>query len=253
MKALFLLVAVALVGRTASAGQTTILLHGLSRSNKSMVEVGKALKAKNHRVFNVDYPSRKFPIDSLAEIAIGGTLRTMDRDSTDTLNFVTHSLGGILVRDYLAKHKVPRMGRVVMLGPPNHGSEVVDRLKSVSLFSMLNGPAGQELGTDSASKPNSLGAVDFEVGVIAGNRSINWINSLMIPGPDDGKVSTGSARLAGMKDYLLVHATHPMMMKNTEVIRQILFFLASGTFDRKPDQPEREKARLRGGRRRTST
>mgnify|MGYP001606585273 FL=1 len=225
--------AVSILSRTVFAGQTTILLHGLSRTNKSMVEVEKALKAKNHRVFNIDYPSRKFPIDSLAGIAIGGALQRMVRDTTDTLNFVTHSLGGILVRDYLAKHKVPRMGRVVMLGPPNHGSEVVDNLKSVSLFSLLNGPAGKELGTDSASKPNSLGAVDYEVGVIAGDRSINWINSLMIPGPDDGKVSTGSARLAGMKDYLLVHATHPMMMKNAEVIRQILFFLESGKFDRK--------------------
>ncbi|MEN9308676.1 MAG: hypothetical protein RL173_2608 [Fibrobacterota bacterium] len=232
MKASFLFVAVSILVQTVFAGQTTILLHGLSRTNKSMVEVEKALKAKSHRVFNIDYPSRKFPIDSLAEIAIGGALRTMVRDSTDTLNFVTHSLGGILVREYMAKHKVPRMGRVVMLGPPNHGSEVVDNLKGVSLFSLLNGPAGQELGTDSASKPNSLGAVDYEVGVIAGDRSINWINSLMIPGPDDGKVSTGSARLAGMKDYLLVHATHPMMMKNAEVIRQILCFLATGRFDR---------------------
>jgi len=222
-----------MLARTISAGQTTVLLHGLSRTNKSMAEVEKALKARNHRVFNVDYPSRKYPIDSLAEIAIGGTLRAMARDSADTLNFVTHSLGGILVRDYLAEHKIPRMGRVVMLGPPNHGSEVVDRLKGVSLFNLLNGPAGRELGTDSASKPNSLGSVDCEVGVIAGDRSINRINSLMIPGPDDGKVSTGSARLAGMKDYLVVHATHPMMMKNAEVIRQIVSFLEAGKFDHK--------------------
>jgi hypothetical protein len=134
------------------------------------------------------------------------------------------------VRAYLSGHNCERLGRVVMLGPPNRGSEVVDRLRGWSLFKKVNGPAGQELGTDPASVPNRLGPVTFELGVIAGDRSINWINSGMIEGPDDGKVSVERTKVDGMKEHIIIHTTHPMMMKNRHVIRAVLTFLQFGTF-----------------------
>ena len=119
-----------------------------------------------------------------------------------------------------------------MLGPPNQGSEVVDRLGSCRLFSLVNGPAGQQLGTGADSLPNKLGSPEFCVGVVAGNRSINWINSLLIPGSDDGKVSVERTMLDGMADHLLVPATHPFLMRKREVIRQTIEFLREGAFDR---------------------
>ena len=145
---------------------------------------------------------------------------------------MTHSLGGILVRSYLARHEISNLGRVMMLGPPNQGSEVVDKLGSWWLFQKLNGPAGNELGTGPDSTPNKLGAANFCLGIIAGDRSINWINSLLIPGPDDGKVSVERTKLAGMTDHIVIHATHPFLMRNRSVINQTIYFLENGAFER---------------------
>jgi hypothetical protein len=107
----------------------------------------------------------------------------------------------------------------------------VDKLGSFWVFKKINGPAGSELGTDKNSAPNQLGPANFCAGVIAGNRSINWINSLLIPGRDDGKVSVERTRLAGMTDHIVVRATHPFLMRNRTVIRQTIHFLRTGQFE----------------------
>jgi hypothetical protein len=117
-----------------------------------------------------------------------------------------------------------------MLGPPNQGSEVVDELGTWWIFRKLNGPAGGELGTEADSVPNKLGPVNFELGVIAGDRSINWINSCMIEGSDDGKVSVERTRVVGMKEHVVVHATHPFLMKDNTAIAHTIRFLKAGTF-----------------------
>ena len=207
-----------------------ILLHGLARTSASMEKIEAALTDAGYIVANIDYPSRTAPIAKLAEDTISAALASEALRDCERIHFVTHSLGGILVRSYFSEYTEPRLGRVVMLGPPNQGSEVVDKLKSWTLFQKLNGPAGSELGTDSDSTPNQLGAVDFELGIIAGDRSINWINSLMIPGQDDGKVSVESTKVKGMTDHIVIQATHPYLMKNKTAIRQTLTFLNTGKF-----------------------
>ncbi len=164
-------------------------------------------------------------------IAISKAVAQCESNGATRIDFVTHSLGGILVRSYLAHHPIENLGRVVMLGPPNQGSEVVDKLGGWPLFKWINGVAGNELGTGSSSGPNRLGPANFPVGIIAGDRSVNWINSLLIPGPDDGKVSVQRAKLAGMSDFIVIHATHPLIMRNREAIRQTILFLRTGHFD----------------------
>jgi pimeloyl-ACP methyl ester carboxylesterase len=211
-----------------------ILLHGLCRTSRSMVPMERALAQAGYHVLNVDYPSRTAGIETLSEDAIGRAVADCEKAGAEKIHFVTHSLGGILVRSYLARHTIPQLGRVVMLGPPNQGSEVVDRLGSWWAFKKLNGPAGGELGTDKNSTPNQLGPANFCVGVIAGDRSINWINSRLIPGRDDGKVSVERTRLAGMADHLVLHATHPFLMRNRTAIRQTIYFLQAGRFERTP-------------------
>lgn len=211
--------------------ECVILLHGLSRTSRSMIPMERALLQAGYKVLNVDYPSRSASIEQLSDKAVGQAVNDCQRNGAVAVHFVTHSLGGILVRSYLARHNVSDLGRVVMLGPPNQGSEVVDKLGSLWLFKKINGPAGSEVGTDRNSTPNKLGPANFCVGVIAGNRSINWINSLMIPGNDDGKVSVERTKLAGMTDHIIIRATHPFLMRNRTAIRQTIQFLRTGRFD----------------------
>ena len=136
------------------------------------------------------------------------------------------------MRQYLDSTKVEDLGRVVMLGPPNHGSEITDELKELWLYEALNGPAGMQLGTDSLSIPNQLGPAEFELGIIAGNKTFNPILSTMLPDPDDGKVSVESTRLEGMTDHLVMPVTHTFMMRDDDVIAQVIFFLRNGSFNR---------------------
>jgi triacylglycerol lipase len=214
----------------AAAREGVVLLHGLCRTKASMAKMQAALTTAGYVVSNDGYRSRSAGIESLSEAAVAAAMRHPRLAACTRIHFVAHSLGGLLVRSYFARHPDPRLGRVVMLGPPNQGSEVVDRLGSWWAFRKLNGPAGSELGTAKEAMPNRLGPVAFEVGVIAGDRSLNWINSLMIDGRDDGKVAVARTRVAGMKDHLVVHATHPFLMKNDQVIANTITFLKTGSF-----------------------
>ncbi len=215
----------------ASSEEAVVLLHGLCRTTRSMVPMERALAAEGFRVWNVGYPSRTASIGQLAGTVVPEALGKCRDFGATRIHLVTHSLGGILVRAYLSEHAIPDLGRVVMLGPPNQGSEVVDVLGRFWIFGKLNGPAGRELGTDRDSTPNRLGRVTFPLGIIAGDRSVNWINSLWIRGDDDGKVSVERTKIAGMTDHIVVHAAHPFLMRDARAIRQTIRFLRTGAFD----------------------
>lgn len=214
-----------------SGPELVVLLHGLARSAGSMDVLSGALKDAGFEVCNVGYPSTELPIDTLASDIVLPEILGCAGPEPRAVNFVTHSMGGIIVRQLRASDSGLRFGRVVMLGPPNQGSEVVDALGELAPFEWLNGPAGQELGTGEESVPRALGATDLEVGVIAGRRSINPMLSMIIPGEDDGKVAVENTRLEGMRDFLVVSVSHPFLMKSPEVIRQAIHFLRSGRFD----------------------
>jgi triacylglycerol lipase len=191
-----------------------------------------ALTRTGYHVANVSYRSRSARIAQLSETAIGDAVRSCREQGAGKIHFVAHSLGGILVRDFLSRHSMPDLGRVVMLGPPNQGSELVDVFGEWRLFEVITGPAGKELSTDSGSTPCKLGAVTFPLGVIAGNRSVNLINSMFfIRGSDDGKVSVERTKVAGMDDHVVVRATHPFMLRNRVAIDQVIKFLRDGAFN----------------------
>ncbi|RMH20358.1 MAG: alpha/beta hydrolase [Gammaproteobacteria bacterium] len=210
-----------------------ILLHGLARTRRSMNKISEALEKEGYRVINQGYDSRHHAVQELAEAAISDAIGQCKSGSHSEgkIHFITHSLGGILLRQYLQRHRLEKLGRAVMLAPPNEGSEVVDRLKDVPGFDVLNGPAGRQLGTGADDLPAQLGPFPGEVGVIAGDFSFNPILSRLIPGPDDGKVAVGRTAVAGQDDFIVLPVSHSFIMRNRTVIEQALHFLQHGRFD----------------------
>ena len=213
--------------------ECVILLHGLARTDSSMNALETSLVQDGYHVVNYHYPSRKHTIETLAEEEIPKALKRCPQ-ITEKVHFVTHSMGGIILRKYLQHNTIDNIDKVVMLGPPNSGSEVVDKLKDYQFFKLLNGPAGLQLSTSADSVPNSIGAWPKhagDLGVIAGNQSINLVLSSFIPSKDDGKVSIESTKLVGMNDHRVLATTHPMMMRNKQVITQVKAFLKEGRFN----------------------
>ena len=225
-------------GRNLDVGrgsECVVALHGLARSAASMKKLVTELEQAGYSVANIDYPSRKFTISELAHSAVATGLDSCEQHGAEVVHFVSHSMGGILIRQYLETQSIEHLGRVVMLAPPNQGSEVVDALRDTPGFELLNGPAGLQLGTDAGSIPSTLGPATFDLGVVAGTRSINLLLSTYLPDPDDGKVSVASARLQGMCDFLAVGVSHPFIMRDDDVIEQVIHYLSNGQFSRDSD------------------
>ncbi|MFK8080347.1 MAG: esterase/lipase family protein [Granulosicoccus sp.] len=219
-----------LVANRAPPGECAVLLHGLARDRSSMKPMQVALLRHGYRVVNQNYPSRHLPIQDLSTSVIPTAVKACREQGAERIHFVTHSLGGILIRQYLEDSDIPDVGRIVMLAPPNQGSEITDTYRNAPGFSLIFGPAGAQLGTDENSVPSNLGPIAVDTAIIAGTSTINLILSLSLPNPDDGKVSVQSTKLDGMCAHLLFPIAHPFIMKDARVISEVLAYLSTGTF-----------------------
>ena len=218
-------------------GENVILLHGLARSSRSLEKLEAHLSSLGYRVFNIDYPSTHYSIAELAFNNLDKVVRECGRSPQNRVHFVTHSMGGIVVRYYLKFNRPLNLGRVVMLCPPNQGTELVDHLKESLFFRKTFGPAAQQLGTKKESLPLELGPVDFELGIITGDRSFYPLNSALIPGPDDGIVSVDRTKVEGMDDFLLLPYSHPFILHKEAVFEQVVHFLKQGAFRHSGEHP----------------
>lgn len=218
--------------RGKALDECVVLIHGMGRTLHSMDKMQERLVAAGYHTVNLGYPSTKKTIEDIAAEDFPVALEQCQQFQPSAIHFVSHSLGGIVLRVVFKDQKPEKMGNVVMLSPPNHGSVAADNLKECWFYEWLNGPAGQQLTTDEGSLPNQLGPVDYPVGIIAGDHYSFfdfWLSS-RIPGPDDGKVSLVSARLDGMRDFLVVHESHPFIMDAEYVQDETLYFLRNGKF-----------------------
>jgi len=214
----------------ASPTDCVVLLHGVNRSWRAMRPMAEALQDDGYTTVNVDYPSRAGTVDKIAPMAVDNGLSKCREAGAQRIHFVTHSIGGILLRYAHEERPIPELGRVVMLAPPNQGSEIVDKTRYVPGASLVGGKALMQLGTDGDSLPARLGPVDFEVGIVAGTGTMNPWMSAMLPNPDDGKVSVARTRVDGMTDFLVVDDNHHYIVEDELVIRNTRAFLKTGSF-----------------------
>lgn len=218
---------------------TVILLHGLGRSRLSMRLLARRLEREGFATLLIGYPSTRFSLKDLSAFVRGEILRRAPRDRAP-LHFVTHSLGGIILRHIMRNNPLPGFGRAVLLAPPNSGSEMADLLAGFRLACLAIGPVLRQLGTDPNTGPASLGPADFGPGVIAGNLSLMpWFTQLF-HGPNDGLVSVERAKVEGMAGFIVMPFCHQFIMRRRETARLCAHFLRCGQFDHLPQDTRRD-------------
>ena len=229
----YYLVRISPVLTTDNAGaEKVVLLHGFGRSAMSMLLLNSALTEAGYDVYSLDYPSTDEAPEALVEI-VGEKINSCCKDRAETVHFVGHSFGGLLVRDYLGRHQPKNLGHVVLIGTPNKGSELADDDLGIAAQETLlewAGPSAQVLHTGPDGYPASLPAPDYPVGVIAGIRGTR-MSDKWLPTPNDGVVSVASARLDGMTDFIAVEVTHWDMRSNPVVAELVIDFLRHGRFN----------------------
>lgn len=208
-----------------------VVLHGIFQPAFTMLPLCRYLEEEGYSVLNLDYPSTSYPIEDIAKM-IADRIEAHAASVDGKLHLVGFSMGGLVIRAFL-RNRVPlNLGKVVMIGTPNHGSEVADFLKSFLPFRYLYGPAGQQLVTDQKEFSSIFANDGFDLGIIAGDSSSYSIMGRLIGQPSDGKVSVASTKLACAADHLVVNSSHTMLPHNGTVWAETVAFLRKGGFSR---------------------
>lgn len=216
----------------AASNEHVIILHGLWRTSFAMNKAEAFFQKQGYQVHNLSYPSTDETIESLVELYLAPEFERISQQQSSTVHFVTHSMGGILVRQFLQDQYPKNLGKVVMIAPPNSGSELNDVFPDAKWLHSKPGPAAMQISALPDSWVNQLGPVNFELGVIAGNSNRNWLTDWLIPSDDDGAVSVASTRVEGMNDFLIVPQSHVKIRRSETVLKQAAHYLKYGAFYR---------------------
>jgi esterase/lipase len=222
--------------------QTVILLHGIIRNHFDMLLLEKRMKKEGYACINIKYPSTKHAIEELAEQINTRLEQNEDYTGAHKVHFVAHSMGGLITRHILAKHRPANLGSVVMLGTPNKGSEMADYLADhkylATPFHFIFGPSASQLRTHHKHFENEI--IDFPLGIIASDASLNPIGKQVFGAPNDTVVSIESTKIEGMSDHIIIPSPHALMMFDPRIINQVARFLKYGKFDHqeKPSAPQ---------------
>lgn len=212
------------------SGDYVVILHGVARTKTHMRKVTSCLKNAGFDVIAITYPSRRYEIAELAEFVQNKITQRAVEDKK--IHFVGYSLGALITRALLHKYSYENLGRVVHLAPPNQGSEIADFVKDWRLYKFLFGPVSQQFITDQSAIKHLFGEVNYELGIIAGDLSIDPFSSMVIKGRNDGKISIERTKLPGMKDHITLCAAHAFFPFIKKVQIQTLYFLENGEFQR---------------------
>ena len=216
---------------TSTRNECVILLHGLLRSAASMSLIEYDLIQEGYDVINIDYASTRSSIPGVAEDEVAAAVALARDQGYKRIHFVSHSLGALVIRTYLQEHSLPEGSRIVMLAPPNQGSELADWVYAkFPRLSRIAGPAAKQLGTRNRSYASNLNPINGQIGVIIGSESWNPLFSKILPGSDDGAVSVERAKLKEMRDFMVAPCNHTTIILNRQVRLQVVHFLQVGYF-----------------------
>ncbi len=214
-------------GLQPMAGHAVVLLHGIVRSSKAMATIAKRLESEGYQVVPFDYPSTREGLSGCAKF-LDEVVRSLD--GVEQISFVGHSMGGLVVRKWMAAYGDDRVGRFVMLGTPNHGAELADRFGELAVFRLVLGAGGRDLRTGPGSAVADLAIPTTPFAVIAGARGDDRGFNIMVSGDDDGVVSVESVRLEGAEAYLEVPVLHSFLPFDQRVVDAVSQYLATGSF-----------------------
>lgn len=212
--------------------ETVVLLHGVALNRWFTARLAGHFEREGYAVVNVSYPSRSKTIAELGDTWLPELLRRRGVEAAPRVHFVVHSMGGLVVRRFLATHRPANLGRVVMIATPNHGSAIADRLARAAPFRWYFGCNLRGLGTGDDAAWRSLPTAQFELGVLAGNRALNPLGHFWLQGPHDGTVEVASTRLEGMADHRVIAANHTGILFRKETAELATVFLRTGRFSK---------------------
>jgi pimeloyl-ACP methyl ester carboxylesterase len=217
-----------------------VLVHGLARTPRMFWRMAPALEGAGFETIRYGYHSIRYSAGASAAMFRGYLEHLAETDAQGrTVHLVGFSLGALLIRAALDRRiEGLKVGRVVMIGPPNKGAGILNDMVAQAWARRFMGPAIQDV-REGSDWLEQLGTPKHEIGVIAGTKAypgvsmashMNFLKGAHTDEPSDGTVEVRNTLLDGMSDFATVHASHTFLCQNADSIRQTVYFLEHGKF-----------------------